>query len=95
MVRAISNHCGRDLGHVHREYAAQVGAHTLARVARGLARGAVSLARRARVASKAARPVGLVVQIAAGAIAGGYAYYNTHKLGVACLAAAKIEEGGE
>jgi hypothetical protein len=95
MVRTLSAHYGRDFRHVHREHAAPVGGHTAARMSRGVARGAVSAARRARLVSKVAGPLGLVVQIAAGVITGGYAYYNTHKLGMACLAAADIDNGRE
>jgi len=95
MVRTLSAQYGCNLRHIHREHAAPVGGYTAARMSRGLARGAVSMARRARIVSNAAGPLGLVVRIAAVVITGGYAYYNTRKLGMACLAAADIDKGGE
>jgi hypothetical protein len=95
MVESFSKHCGRDLSFViHRRPIPATG-HELAQTSRGIVRKVVSFAHRARATAVIARRSVRYVPIAGAVLFGGYAYWETWDLGMACLTEANIEEGGE
>lgn len=95
MVREISSSTGRDLRHVHSEHSLPLKGHAIARTSRGLVRTVGHAARKVGIVSKTAGPYRIAFEIITAGISGACAYWDTKKLGMACLAAADIKQGSE